>query len=306
LTKRFQYKTADEYGRYEDILDCTTFWEAGDWPLLESYPTNSGVSSATLATPKISFCDNTWNKCKAVRFKAIDVAGNESAKEYCINGSWIQTTGKGKVRANYGINMTTESSENNTDGIIESGNSFIEFFSTSNNYKAKNTTALKTQDYNYLWDKIQNKTEISSLNTNSGVFNIPNSYTINSLPGNFSSENFNQIVFINGDLTIDTNITIADSSTLTFIVNGDIKIGKSVQNVEAALMSDKSIYTAYDINPEETTDSLNLAGVFNADKFLLQRTLLVNTDPTEHFTYEPKYLLKMKEYMGESQIEWLE
>ena len=106
-------------------------------------------------------------------------------------------------------------------------------------------------------------------------------------------------------MTIDTNILISTSSTILFIVKGDVKINKNVQDVQSALISDKTIYTAYNIISKERTQPLELKGIFSANKFNFQRTLQTNDQPAEYFIYEPKYLIEMKEYMGESQMEWV-
>ena len=305
LTKRYQYKVDREYGRYADVANCHGRWKEHEWGILEEYSNASGVHSTTLRTPKVSFCDDSWDNCKAVKFEAIDVAGNTSIKNYCINGAWIKTSNGGKVKATYGINMTAEAPDNNTDGLVESGNNLIEFFTSPNNYKARNTSPLNNQTYDDFWGITQDKTEISNINTNSGVFYINNNYTITSLPANFSNETFNQIVFINGNLTIDTNILISNSSTILFIVKGNVKINKNVQDVQSALISDKTIYTAYNIISKERTQPLELKGIFSANKFNFQRTLQANDQPAEYFIYEPKYLIEMKGYMGESQMEWV-
>jgi hypothetical protein len=303
-TRDFQYKTETTYGIYANPLDCNSSWNEGSWSLLTNYPSSSGGNTATLRTPKISFCDNVWNKCKSVRLVAYDVAGNQSTKEYCINGPWIKTSNGGKVKSNYGINMTSEAPDYNSDSTIESGTNLIEFFSTSTEYKAKETTKLANNTYDKFWDKTQNKTEISNLGTNNGVYYVTGNMTIDTTPGNFNTQNFNQIIFVNGKLTINTDIEISNASTLLFIVKGNIEIGKNVQNIHSALFSDQNIYTAYDANPLETTVPLELKGSFSANKFYLQRSLPINTVPTEHFIYEPKYLINMKNYIKEPQIEW--
>lgn len=305
-TKEFQYMTDSEYGTYQILTSCSSPWNENSWTDLDTYPTVSGITSATLTTPKLSFCDIQWNLGKSVRFKAIDVAGNQSIKEYYINGAWIQTRGGGKTRANYGINMIAEAPENNSDGIIESGNHLVEFYSTQNNYTAKNTTKPpSTMTYNEFWNKTSNQAEITDLSTNSGIYFINSDFNITSLPSGFDSQEFNQVVFINGDLTIDTDIDIQNNSTISFIIKGDVKIGKNVEKVESSIIAEGDFYTAYDIADGETTQPLNLVGSFIAQQFYLQRNLLDNTMPSEHFTYNPKYITSMREYLGETQIEWI-
>jgi len=305
-TRYFQYKVLSDYGSYKNLMNCSTEWQSGAWEELQIYPQNDGSNTTKLKTKKVSFCDNVWNTCKAIRFKAYDLAGNTSTKEYCINGPWITTVGGGKVKANHGIDMMVEANgTSNTDGIIEVGTDRIEFFTTSVNYKARYLPKLKKHSYQDFWDTTKDKTTTTSVEGNSGLFYINGNYIFDTVPASLNGQTYSQIVFISGDLTINTDITIPQASTLLFIVKGDVKISKQVQNVQAAIFTDNTIYTAYDIVDGDETLMLEMKGVFAADKFVLQRGRKKNETTTERFVYEPKYLLKMRAYTTKTQVEWI-
>ena len=120
-----------EFGRYRPSF-MRKLMDAGDW-VISSSSVLSG-KKAYLLTPKVDFCDDDWKECsKMVRFRAVDMAGNISTKDVCINGPWIKVRGKGIVRANQNIDMVSEApvDEVNTDGLVEVGGQQISFF-TSN------------------------------------------------------------------------------------------------------------------------------------------------------------------------------
>lgn len=313
FTDKYQYKTDnhDDFGRYSDILNCSSTWNSGSWLLLISPPFLPGAKSAYILTPKTSFCNNNWSRCKYVRFYSEDMAGNTSSKDYCINGPWIKVRGGGIVRGDGGINMLAEASGDNTDSLIESGTNTVDFFTSTKNWVTKNSeTNNSMYTYDKLSEQISNKTTLpSTLPTSSGsyIHNGNLDITSSKIPSGYNSATFNQVVFVNGDLTISTNVDINAGSSLLFVVNGDTKILKAVTLVDCAIVSNDNIYTASDIVDGDSTETLVLQGFYAANKFIFQRTLqgTDNTDtPSENFIYEPKYLVKMIDFLGENNVEW--
>jgi hypothetical protein len=150
----------------------------------------------------------------------------------------------------------------------------------------------------------------STLPISSGVYYVNGNLTIGSttIPSSYSSKIFNAVVFVNGILTINANITINSSSTLLFIVKQDAKISKSVTTLTAGIYADGSIFTAHDIQEADKVSTLNLKGIYGANLIKLQRpyqgTGSQNT-PSEIFTYEPKYITKLADYLGENSVKWL-
>jgi hypothetical protein len=320
FTDKFQYTTKNhlgEFGRYSTLLSCGSTWMPGGWVILVSPPFSPGVKKAYLLTPKVDFCDDDWKECsKMVRFRAVDMAGNISTKDVCINGPWIKVRGKGIVRANQNIDMVSEApvDEVNTDGLVEVGGQQISFFTSNEDLYL--TEVSPGDDYNYdkmFQDIEETKTEISpsdDLISSSGVYYISGDYEItdDKVPSDYSSDTFNQIVFIDGDLTISDDIIINKGSTVLFVVSGIVEIDYLVKNVEAAIFTDETISTAYNVEEGEECETLVLRGIYVADKFNFQRTLRGTQNewyPSESIIYEPKYITKMSDYIKNNSVRWV-
>jgi len=314
-TDKFQYTTKknDGFGVFGSLLACNTPWQANGWALLVSAAAE-GAHTAYLITPKVDFCDSNWKECKYTRFYAEDMAGNVATKDMCINGPWIKVRGKGIVRANQNVDMMSEGYEDNTDGLVEAGGSSINFFNSSQSLYMTNSTTPTDYDYNKLFELAPNsKTQISTsgnLVASSGVYYINGDYEITSgkVPGGYSSASFNQIVFVNGRLRISSAVQVSNTSTALFIVKGNVDIAKSVENVKIGIIADGEFNTAYNINEGEECKALNLNGIYTANKFIFQRTLQGTQNeknPSENITYEPKYVIRLGDYVGINSVKWL-
>jgi len=316
FSDKYQYKTElnDSFGSFSNILNCSSTWQEDDWvwPLLTIWPF-PGVNSAYLLTPKTSFCNNDWEKCKVVRFFAQDMAGNEGTKDFCINGPWIKLRGEAIVRANNNIDMLSEADGDNTDGLIEAAGTQVDYFSSSRDWEVTESPMPTEYSYDTFWDITQNKTEITNatLETADGVYYIDGDFEIDetSKPTEFDTAEFDQVIFINGRLRITTDIQISNTSTALFIVKGNVEIAKDVESLGSAIFADGDFYTAYDAEEGEATQTLLLNGLYSANKFNFQRTLQGtnnNDNPSEDFIYEPKYVLQLKDFFGSSIVTWLE
>ncbi len=313
FTDKYQYHTDTKpgFGTFSNIMSCSSTWEPNGWTILISPPFFPGVKSAYLLTPKTDFCNSNWKACKTVRFYSEDLAGNSSTKDMCINGPWIKLRGKGVVRSNNIIDMLSEADGDNTDGLIETQGGIINFFSSSKDWKTRNSPAPINYDYDDYLDMVTGTTAITNntLRTTSGVYLINGNFVINnqSTPNNYDDNTFNQIVFINGDLTVERDIEVANASTALFIVKGNVKISKQVETLGIAIITDGSFNTAYNVSEDEASRTLKLNGIYHADTFIFQRTLqgTNNSDtPSEDFTYEPKYLIQLKDFFTKSSVEW--
>jgi hypothetical protein len=311
-TDRYQYTVDSQptFGYYENLIFCNTPWRVDEWRELLTYPTVDGVTETTLITPKTDFCNSNWKICKDVRFYAEDVAGNSTTKDFCINGPWIKFRGEAIVRANQNIDMLAESEEHNTDGLIEIGGGNINFFTSSRNFIARNSTPPRNSTFNEYLSKAGSYTTLAGpLQTGSDVYYVDGDYEIDNanVPNDYDDVIFNQVVFINGNLLISDNISIDDASTALFIVSGNVEIDKSVDVVGVGIITDQQFSTAYNITEGEATKTLDLNGTFVAEKFNFQRTLQGTgnqKDPSSNFTYEPKYLIQLQGYFGGYEIKW--
>lgn len=320
LTDKFQYTTKNhpgEFGRYSYLLSCGSTWRPGNWVILVSPPFLPGVKKAYLVTPKVDFCDDEWKDCsKMVRFQAVDMAGNISMKDVCINGPWIKVRGEGIVRANQNIDMVSETpvDEVNTDGMIETGGQLISFFTSTKELYMTEIGSPDDYSYDKLFEDVEEtKMEMSSsdsLVSSSGIYYIDDDYQITDekIPPDFSSDTFNQIVFIDGDLTISEDININENSVILFIVSGNVEVDYLVKNIESAIFTDGTINTAYNVEEGEECEALNLKGIYVANKFNFQRTLRGTQNewyPSENIIYEPKYILKINDIVGSNKVKWI-
>lgn len=314
FTDKYQYLTdinPGSFGKFSNILSCNSTWQPNQWFLLISPPFQNGVDSAYLLTPKTDFCNNDWKTCKTVRFYAEDMAGNNATKDFCINGPWISVVGEGGVRANHNISMLSEADDHNTDGLIEAVGSSIDYFNSNTGQRLRNAPLITGKSYNYYWDLATTKTQITNntLPTTSGVYYINGNFTVNNStkPNAYRTSTFSQVVFINGDLTIANDVDTTNGTAALFIVKGDVKIAKTVTLLKVGIFGDDDFYTAYNISTDEATTTLNLTGIYKANRFVFQRTLqgTNNSDtPSEAFTFAPKFMVQLKPYFGSYNVKW--
>lgn len=312
FTDKYQYLTElnTGFGRFPNIGSCSGTWQPNTNVFLISPPFFPGVSSAYLLTPKTDFCNSNWRSCKIVRFISQDMAGNTGTKDFCINGPWIKISGEGITRANNSINMLSEAPNYNTDAIIESSGNSVDFFSSSNDWVIRNAPTQQGKSYADYQSLTSAKTIVSSLQATSGVYQINGDFTATNsgMNGSFKTGNNKQIYFINGNLTIDSNVDVSNSSAVMFIVSGNVRIDKNVTSIEAAIVADGNMQTAYNLSEGEPSATLVLNGVFSANKFEFQRTLQGtnnSTDPSEEFHYEPRFLVDLKQYFdGGYSVVW--
>ncbi|MDX1702135.1 MAG: hypothetical protein R3250_16030, partial [Melioribacteraceae bacterium] len=151
---------------------------------------------------------------------------------------------------------------------------------------------------------------VDDLISASGTYLYNGDYEISNqeIPNDYDNVIFDQVVFINGNLRISNDIDIAPQSSALFVVSGNVEIDKNTDNVDVGIFADGMFYTAYNVNEGEASRTLNLNGVYYADEFVFQRTLQGtnnDNDPSEKFTYEPKYTIQLRDFFGERHIVWV-
>lgn len=315
FSDKFMYKTElnPTFGRFSSILSCSGSWISDDWTLLLTPPFQNGIKETILMTPRTDFCNTEWQKCKTVRFYSKDMAGNEDTKDFCINGPWINFSGQGTIRSNSHIDMMTEAPDHNTDGLIEIANTTLDFFTSSNDWEVKGVGINEAKTYQDFWDEArQSKTTLSSMElpTSNGIYSYTGDFRINatSIPGSYGTEDFDTVIFVDGDLYIDQDVQLADSSTALFIVTGNVNISKLTNTIGGiAFFANGEVFTAYDGEDGDEIGTLYLSGLYHANKYTFQRTLQGtnnNKFPSEDVTYEPKYLVAMRDFFGSRTVSW--
>jgi hypothetical protein len=313
-TNKYQYLPEAEstFGIHEDLMQCSSDWFANSWAALLSAAITPGVLTADLMTPKTDLCNSNWKICKTVRFYAKDMAGNTTTKDFCVNGPWIKIRGGAFVRSNQNISMVAEGEGYNTDGLIEAAGNIIDFFTSSKGWKVTMSDIPNTLSFSELYDAIPTKTLISNgtLGTTTGVYEINGDVELKNtnVPSGFNSGTFDQVIFVNGNLKFSTDVIVSNTSTALFVVSGNVEIDKGVDEIGVAMIAEGNIYTAYNVQEGQTAGTLLMKGLFSANKFYFQRTLQGTgneEDPSEDITFDPRYLVKLRDHFGGSTVKWL-
>lgn len=110
------------------------------------------------------------------------------------------------------------------------------------------------------------------------------------------------VIFVNGNLTINGNITLVGKSFLGFIVSGNITVDPAVTNMDGVFINNGTFDSGTGAN------QLTVNGTVIAGNIDLGRDMGANNDttPGEVFNYSPKLLFSMPtEFMG-MDITWNE
>lgn len=111
------------------------------------------------------------------------------------------------------------------------------------------------------------------------------------------------VVFVNGDLRINEDVTVVPGAFLAIIVSGDLIIGPNVSTVQGLYVMNGVFNTLAD------SDQLDVQGsIVTWSGVSLNRDLgdLNVSTPAERFTYRPDLLLNMTEAMKTFVLNWQE
>ncbi|MEK7610783.1 MAG: hypothetical protein AAB486_00225 [Patescibacteria group bacterium] len=307
---RFQYSVdgGQHWGYYATFVSCSSWsWVENGWfPTINNPSFVQGRQTLTLYTPPVSYCNSNWSVCKIVRFRVQDLAGNESTKDICINGAWSKVLG-GDVYSGTGISMGAAGTEDNTDGLIITPSSTVSNFSSSRHWLISSYgQTLVAPDFAGLYSKYSSAATITVLPKVNGYFQTRADFTIgqNTIPAGLSSANFGAVVFVNGDLIINGNYTLAPLGGIIFVVAGDVLVDKNVTELAGYFLTDGLFDTAY--NGGGNADPLTIRGGVSAGTITLSRSLRNNTDPAETFLFEPKYYLLLGGAFPANKVVWRE
>lgn len=304
----FQYSVdgGSAWGYYSNLTSCSSTWINNGWSDRLTTSTENLGKTVEINTNAIDFCNSNWQVCKIVRFKEKDLAGNESTKDICINGAWIQTSGD--VGSNFGISFGASGSEDNTDGLVLSSGT-VSNFSSSKNWLIQNYPAIAVPTYSSLVNKHPTSIPLpgGKLPTVSGKYKVDFSFTISSstIPSNFASSTFSAIVYVNGSLTINSNLNTSPASSILFVVSGDVLTDRDVETLNAIFITDGKFDSSYNGNKGK---QLSLFGNATANTFDFGRNLSNNaeTTPSEKIIIRPRDLLNLSGIMGDSSVSWRE
>jgi hypothetical protein len=316
---QMQYSVDDgaTWGYYQNLTSCSSSWINGGWMTLSGQSFSNGATSGTITTPIIDVCNSNWDQCKIIKYRVGDMAGNFSEQKICIFGAWMKSTG-GDVYSVGPINMQAGATQTSASDIVQTAGSITNFNSVNNWYMPNYTVAsdFDTLDYIHFYPKVSSQAQqlpggkIPGIN---GYYHYNGDLTITStlMPAAVSNvKNVAVVLFINGDLSINTNINLDPSTVIMFVPLGDISIDKSVTSISGIYVSDGEIDTAYNGN---TTPQLTVNGMmYSLNGFNLSRSLSNqdnNTMPAELFNFMPSYLMNrnfMSLISGTAKYTWKE
>ncbi len=279
-------------------------------------PKTDGSPTVRLTTGDVDFRDSNWDVGKVIRFKISDLAGLEGVSpDQNLFGAWMETTG-GDVYAGGNITMNASGPDPNAEGVVVTSGSGIVNFSSSHGWSVKSYPPLSRLTYAEWLEKFPTTTPlpygrlplVSGRYFAGGGDFVLDSQTIPSGPGGdlASTTDLAAVIFVGGNLIINTDFEVQRTSVLLFIVGGDVRIAKGVEKVGASFLADGDLDTSYNGSPPQK--QLVVKGLAAANSFVFRRSLSGDdnlTEPAEIFEY-PGNIINLAPYLGEGAMSWKE
>jgi hypothetical protein len=315
-TGEYQYSLdgGSTWGYYSDLLSCNSTWIQDGWISTVQSPDNPGVSTTTLKTPSTDFCDSDFGNCeKKVRFRIKDIAGNFSARDHCLNSAWFLVQG-GDIHS---VGSISPSALAITDWLATS-------FGTIGNLTSNVSWLLPDYGLNWTLQSVYDQwwsfyySGAQALPggklpaSGTGFYRVASSFTVdgNTLPANISTADVTAVVFINGNLSINSDFSMKSTSSYIFIISGNLLINGSVKNMTGTYLSQGEFD---DHSGGSSKDQLTLSGAAWAiGGYKLDRDLgkSQNTStPSEKFVLQPGLFLNQNLrnlLAGEAHVSWRE
>ena len=157
-------------------------------------------------------------------------------------------------------------------------------------------------DYNYFEDLVQS--DIFGTTDLDGYEWIKNIGPTTLEATNYSNRKV--ILFVDGNLTINGNITLDDGEGFFGVfVSGDIIISPTVTSLEGLYLTDTGFETG-SLGPDLDAPLLVRGSVASYGGMSLQRDLADDSSPAEIFEFAPDQLLLFPESLGYSRTRWTE
>ena len=115
------------------------------------------------------------------------------------------------------------------------------------------------------------------------------------------------VLYINGDLNINSNIIFNDDSGVIFVVKGNLNISSTPTEIDGMYLVDRTISTGDTSTPLKIKGALfaSLTGKIFGQSRKVNISLPIPL-PSEEVIFEPKYLIKFSQILGRSNIVWRE
>lgn len=111
------------------------------------------------------------------------------------------------------------------------------------------------------------------------------------------------VIFVEGNLVINSQVSVNTNGFLMFIVSGTVTIGSGADNVESIVVSDGSVTISPDNQQLQYEGSIITWGSLNFGRDLGTGN---DTTPAELFTYRPDFLRVMPDNVKVFDLEWQE
>jgi hypothetical protein len=111
--------------------------------------------------------------------------------------------------------------------------------------------------------------------------------------------------YINGDLNINKDIVTEGDSIILFVVKGNLNISSEVKTLSGAFLVDGNVNLTNKLESDQLS-VYGMMGVSSKGKLFGNYRDVGGTGPSEVFTFEPKYLVKLLSLFDEKQHLWVE
>ena len=184
---------------------------------------------------------------------------------------------------------------------------------STSNYQATSTYRGKIMNYSYFAARLgliaSSPATINNLSTppngpGDEFYYTNTSGVVNGLWHIKNGEKY--VIFVNGDLKINTDIVVDPGGFLMFIVKGDINVSHTVNDVQGLYVADGNLNTetnATTDNPLTFEGSMVAWGAVNLGRNLKAFNI---TTPGETFIYRPDLILNMPNNVKTFAMQWRE
>lgn len=145
---------------------------------------------------------------------------------------------------------------------------------------------------------MSNKAFIVQIDPDTGTLSISEDITL--------SGSKQLVIYVNGDLRINHNLVFNNDSGIIFVVKGNLQIAPSPDRVDGVYLVDKTINTSEYDSPTPLVVYGSYYVSRNGKIFGQSRKSLNANIPSEHFIFEPKYLILFSQALGRSSFVWKE
>lgn len=118
------------------------------------------------------------------------------------------------------------------------------------------------------------------------------------------------VIFVNGNLRINQNITVAEGGFLAFMVNGNVTVDPSVTDIQGLYVIDGQFTTESQYVQSVSSDiQLNVEGsvvAWGGVSLARDMSLGNSLTPAEKFSYRPDFLINMPTKMKTFALRWQE